>query len=141
MSLPQFVKSFKLRSILCIFILNFHKIETMITEVVPSEVFLFYQPTLLHQHFIKNLNNFWKFIFHFHEMIFMFVKVNNFGSLWSPLDEIHFGKHDFHFLKVEDHWLDFLLDWFLHMISMFPKWTHPSESLCKNKNHFAILKS
>ena len=88
---------FKFISILCIFILNFQKIETMITEVVPSEVFLFYQPTLLHQHFIKNSNNFWKFIFHFHEMIFMFVKVNNFGSLWSPLDEIHFGKHNFHF--------------------------------------------
>ena len=32
-------------------------------------------------------------------MIFMFVKVNNFGSLWSPLDEIHFGKHNFHFFK------------------------------------------
>ena len=96
---PQFVKSFKFKSIFCTWILNFHEIETMISEVVPSEVFLFYQPTLLQQHFIKNQNNFWKFIFHFHEMIFMFVKVNNFGSLWSPLDGIHFGKHNFHFYK------------------------------------------
>ena len=77
----------------------FTKLKLWLRKWYPVRFSFFYQPTLLHQHFIKNPNNFWKFIFHFHEMIFMFVKVNNFGSLWSPLDEIHFGKHNFHFFK------------------------------------------
>ena len=77
----------------------FTKLKLWLRKWFPVRFSFFYQPTLLHQHFIKNPNNFWKFIFHFHEMIFMFVKVNNFGSLWSPLDEIHFGKHNFHFFK------------------------------------------
>ena len=77
----------------------FTKLKLWLRRWFPVRFSFFYQPTLLHQHFIKNSNNFWKFIFHFHEMIFMFVKVNNFGSLWSPLDEIHFGKHNFHFFK------------------------------------------
>ena len=32
-------------------------------------------------------------------MISMFAKVKNFGSLWSPLDRIHFCKHNFHFYE------------------------------------------
>ena len=77
----------------------FTKLKLWLWKWYPVRFSFFYQPTLLHQHFIKNQNIFWKSIFHFHEMISMFAKVKNFGSLWSPLDRIHFCKHNFHFYE------------------------------------------
>ena len=77
----------------------FTKLKLWLRKWYPVRFSFFYQPTLLHQHFIKNPNNFWKFIFHFHKMDFMFVKVSIFGIPWSFLVYIHFVKHNSHFCK------------------------------------------